>query len=335
MQLEKPLISIVMAAYNEEKFIGEAIESILNQTYPHFEFIIINDGSTDKTEEIILSFSDPRIKYIKNEINLKLIASLNKGLSLATGKYIARMDSDDVSIPQRLEKQVHFMESNPEVGISGAQLIVFGSEDTTMNYPLEHEDIKLRLLITSCFPNNLVIFRRELMQQFKMSFTAGYHHAEDYKFWTQWVQVTKGANLPDYLVKYRFHASSVSHKYKDVQRQTRNRIRVEYLRSLFDLHGNESIATDLYGTNYNKKVKALKFILQRNQELGLFDQKKLTDTLFYLWYMDSLEQVEYDKSVVYNFPRIFMLSFKDNIKYWQNIFKHTIKSYLGLLPKTV
>ena len=329
MQFENPLVSIVMAAYNEEKYIKEAIESILSQTYSNFEFIIVNDGSTDKTEDIILAFPDHRIKYIKNEQNLKLIASLNKGLTAATGKYIARMDSDDISVPERLEKQVRFMESLPEVGISGAQLIVFGSEDSTMNYPLHHEDIMLRLLITSCFPNNLVIFRRELLEHYHLSFTPGYDHGEDYKFWTQWVQITKTANLPDYLVKYRFHASSVSHKHKYVQRQTRNRIRVEYLQEIFHLRNEEQMAHDLYGIDYSKKLNAVKKVLQKNLEFNLFDQDKLTNTLFYLWYLDSLEKVKIDRKVFFEFTKIFALSFKKNFKNWLNVLKATVKWYIG------
>ena len=124
-----------MAAYNEEAYIRDAIVSVLNQTYENFEFIIINDGSTDQTESIIISITDKRIKYLKNEVNIKLIDSLNKGIALATGKYIARMDSDDICFPERLEKQVEFMEANPNIGISGAQLELFGRSKGQMNYP--------------------------------------------------------------------------------------------------------------------------------------------------------------------------------------------------------
>lgn len=332
MRDNTPLVSVVMAAYNEEKYIHEAIESILHQTYTNFEFIIINDGSTDRTEEIILSYTDPRIRYVRNEENLRLIASLNKGLALSTGKYIARMDSDDISMPERLQKQVAFMEANPSIGISGAQLVVFGSEDSTMNYPLEHEDLQLRLLITSCFPNNLVIFRNELVKKHTLAFTEGYHHGEDYKFWTQWLQITTGANLPEYLVKYRFHPSSVSHKFKDVQRQTRNRIRVEYVSELFQLQGEErAYAKDLFGYDYGKKIEAVKAVLHKNTQIKKFGNEKLTKTLFYLWYMDSLERVVEDRAVIFKFTKIFSLSFLKNIRYWEYIFKHTIKYYAGAL----
>lgn len=334
MTENNPLVSIVMAAYNEEKYIREAIESILNQTYPHFEFIIINDGSTDKTEEVILSFQDARIRYVRNEQNLRLIASLNKGLALAEGKYIARMDSDDISLPDRLQIQVDFMEAHPEIGISGAQLIVFGSENTTMNYPLAHEDLQLRLLITSCFPNNLVIFRNKLVKQYHLAFTEGYHHGEDFKFWTQWLQLTEGANLPDYLVKYRFHASSVSHKFRDIQRQTRKRVRTEYVKELFRLQGAESrLAEDLYGEDYGLKIKAVKSLLEINKSRKYFAQDKLQHTLQYLWYLDSLEQVEQSPGIYLKFTRIFSISLWQNVRYWEYILKHTVKKQLGLLSK--
>lgn len=105
-----PKISVVMPAYNAEKYIGKSIDSILNQTYGDFEFIIINDGSKDSTKEIILSYSDNRIVYLENEINSGIVVTLNKGLEYATGEYIARMDADDIAVAERLEKQIEFME---------------------------------------------------------------------------------------------------------------------------------------------------------------------------------------------------------------------------------
>ena len=109
-----PKISVVMPAYNAEKYIGESIDSILNQTYGDFEFIIINDGSRDSTKEIILSYSDNRIVYLENEINSGIVVTLNKGLKYATGEYIARMDADDIAVAERLEKQIEFMEKNKD-----------------------------------------------------------------------------------------------------------------------------------------------------------------------------------------------------------------------------
>jgi len=114
-----PAVSVVMPVYNGEKYLRESIDSILNQTYTDYEFIIVNDGSNDKTEEIILSYNDNRIRYIKNEKNLQIVKSLNRGIELAKGRYIARMDADDISLPRRFEKQITFMENNLEIGVCG------------------------------------------------------------------------------------------------------------------------------------------------------------------------------------------------------------------------
>ena len=114
--MKNPLVSILMPVYNSEKYLREAIKSILNQTFTNFELIIINDGSTDNSLKIIKSFKDNRIKIIKNKGNLGLIKTLNKGIDLAQGKYIARMDADDIAMPKRLEKQIAFFNENPDYG---------------------------------------------------------------------------------------------------------------------------------------------------------------------------------------------------------------------------
>ncbi len=144
-----PLISVVMPVYNSEKYLEEAINSILNQTFTDFEFIILNDGSTDKTEDIILSYSDSRILYIKNKTNLQIVKTLNKGIELASGKYIARMDSDDISSPERFEKLIEFMENNHEIDICSTWLETFGNRKKIWKNPLSHEEIKATLLFNS------------------------------------------------------------------------------------------------------------------------------------------------------------------------------------------
>lgn len=324
--MEKPLVSIVMAAFNEEKHIGECIQSMLDQTYPHFEFIIVNDGSTDSTEEIILSFKDPRIVYIKNEKNLKLIKSLNKGLKAARGKYITRMDADDTSVPHRLATQVDYMEKNPATGISGAQLKLFGASQGIMRYPLTHEDICLYLLKTSCFGNNVVMFRKEIMDQHQLFFPEGYLHSEDYKCWTNWVQHTQAANLDETLVNYRSHAGSISVQNRHQQRQTRNRIRGEYLTFVFGLTGNTTVSTDFTGPLNKKRIKAIRFILNLNQQSPRFPQDRLKQVIFDLWYSDSLEKAETGLGVLWHYPRIFSIAIKPNFKNWINVLKHHIKS---------
>jgi len=320
-----PLVSVVMAAYNEERYIHEAIESVLKQTYLNFEFIIINDGSTDKTEDIILSYQDNRIKYIKNEQNIELIASLNKGLLLASGKYIARMDADDICFYDRLEKQVKFMEANPEIGISGAQLITFGNTHGKMNYPINHEDIKLHLLITSCFGNNVVIFRQNIFKQFNLLFPKGYLHAEDYKCWTNWIMHTNTENLDEPLVKYRSHNESVSIQNRTTQRLTRNRIRAEYLSIIFEITPDSRLARDFTGNITLERVLATKEILKINFEKNIFPPDKFEQIVLKLWYLDCLEKAETDLFAFVKFVLIFKLSKTIMLKNIFNIFKHYFK----------
>lgn len=326
MENNTPLVSVIMTAFNEEKYIREAIESVLAQTYKNFEFIIINDGSTDRTEEIILSFNDKRIRYVKNEQNLKLIASLNKGLDITTGDYITRMDSDDICLPFRFQKQVDFMEKNPEIGLSGAQLTIFGAFSGEMKYPLLHNEIKLGLLVTSCFGNNVVIFRKSIFEKHKLYYPAGYLHAEDYKCWTKWVSFTKTENLDIPLVKYRSHANSVSVKNKITQRETRNRVRVEYVIDVFNLQNDIKLATDFCGKISYSRIRAIKILLAINKKVKCFGDEEFKSIVLKLWYLDALEEVENNFYAFFKFPLIFIVSFKSNISNWINVLKHFIKA---------
>jgi glycosyltransferase involved in cell wall biosynthesis len=321
-------ISVVMAAYNAESTIVEAIESILSQTYKMFEFIIINDGSIDKTEEIIKRYKDKRIVYIKNNENLKLIASLNKGLEIAKGKYIARMDADDISNKNRLQKQFEFMEKNPEIGISGCQLELFGDHTGFMNYSIEDEDIKLDLLITSTFGNNAVIFRNDIFRKNNLYFPEGYIHAEDYKLWTLWSKYSKMGNLDIVLVKYRSHNESISNKYKIEQRYTRNRIRKEYLESIFKeidyIH-----VENFYSKPSFKRVKASIYFIKKNNENGHFNKIKFEDIIKKLWYSDCLEYSEKSILGFFYFPLEILILKRYRFSKHIIILKHYIKSKIS------
>ena len=180
------LISVVLPAYNVQDTIGESIDSILSQTFTDFELIIINDGSQDNTEEVIHAYSDKRIRYYRNEKNEGLIYTLNRGLDLAQGKYIARMDADDVSLPTRFEKQVKVMEESPNIVVCGTQIILFGVDTAkrfTLFLPEESEDLKNLLFIQTCFAHPTVMVRRQVLIDNEVRYDADYPHAEDYKMW--------------------------------------------------------------------------------------------------------------------------------------------------------
>ena len=225
--MKTPMISVIMPVYNGEKYLREAIESILNQTYTDFEFIILNDGSTDRTEEIILSYDDPRIVYVKNKKNLQIVETLNKGIALARGKYIARMDADDISLPERLEKQIKFMKDNPDVDVCGTWIRTFGREDKEWKYPVTHVEIKARLLLNCALAHPSVMMKKIVFDKFK--YRKSYEKAEDYDLWVEIVDDFSLYNLPNFLLRYRLHGEQTD---KATQEKITNVIRSNMLKKI-------------------------------------------------------------------------------------------------------
>ena len=229
-----PKISVLMPAYNVEKYIAESIESILNQTFTDFEFLIINDGSTDGTAQIIKEYAkkDKRIRFIDNKKNQGLIAVLNQGLDLCTGEYIARMDSDDISLPERFAKQVEYMEMHPECGLLGTAGQNFGA-DTNTYYSPEHVDM-FDLLRGVGFYHPSVMMRKSVMDKYNLRYDPRYYLVEDLELWSRMLHVTQECNLPEVLIKYRVHASSVSVANRDLQAANKRIVRKQILDCISD-----------------------------------------------------------------------------------------------------
>lgn len=207
-----PMITVLMSVYNGERFLRESIESILTQTFRDFEFLIINDGSTDKTREIILSYSDPRIRLIDNERNLGLTASLNLGLALATGQLIARQDADDISEPQRLAKQVAFLNVHPEVVLLGTCSNTIDASGQVLymsTVPYDCDDIRWSDLFFCPFIHSSVIFRKDIVLSQIGPYNEAYHVAQDHELWSRIVSRFPVANLREPLVRYRLHPLSM------------------------------------------------------------------------------------------------------------------------------
>ncbi len=210
-----PKISVVMSVYNGEKYLKEAVESILNQSLKDFEFIIIDDGSTDKSLSIIKEFQnkDGIIKVISRK-NEGLIFSLNEGIKMAQGEYIARMDADDISMLDRLEKQIKFIEDN-NLAVCGAWAEAVddsGNKIKELNYPPVSEKIKTFALLHNPFIHPSVIFRKDVFEKvggYKMFFK----HIEDYELWTRIVFKYKTGNIQEELLKYRMHEEQITNKY--------------------------------------------------------------------------------------------------------------------------
>ncbi|MDZ7719657.1 MAG: glycosyltransferase family 2 protein [Balneolaceae bacterium] len=201
-------VSILMSTYSAESYIGKAIESILNQTYQDFEFLIIDDGSTDSTSEIIEFYrsKDDRIIFMKNQQNRGLSFSLNKGLEVAKGKYIARMDADDVSLPNRLETQVSFMDTHKDVAVSSAWMKTLGKKNETIwKSPETHEEILARLFCNNCIWHPVSIIRKDVLDELGLRYNENYTKGQDYRLWVDIAKHQKLANIPKILHWYRIH----------------------------------------------------------------------------------------------------------------------------------
>ena len=210
-----PKISVIMPVHNEpENVLRTAINSILNQTFKDFEFIIINDASENNAEEVILSYKDDRIKYYKNKKNLKVIKTLNKGLKLATGEYIARMDADDISFKKRFEKQVEFLDNNSDIGLVSSSCYMFPNK-RIVTPPNNHEDIeKILKYSVNCIVHPVVMFRRSLIEKYKLKYSLKHLHIEDYQLWIEMSKVTKIYSIAEPLILHREWESSVSSQNK-------------------------------------------------------------------------------------------------------------------------
>jgi len=231
MSLENPKITVLMPVYNGEKYLRKAVDSILNQTFSDFEFLIINDGSSDDSVNIINSYSDPRIRLVHNEKNLKLVATLNKGFDLAQGEFLARMDCDDISLSQRLAKQVEVMDACPEVGVCGSWAKkINGNGEIIGNYRTPTGE-KLAKFIWRPSPviHPTALIRNKIFKQYR--YDQEFMDAEDYELWLRVSRNSRLYNLSDYLLLYRMHSSSVSNTKRTVQVQSAYKAFTKYFGS--------------------------------------------------------------------------------------------------------
>lgn len=201
-----------MSVFNNEKYIQESIESILSQTFKDFEFVIVSDGSTDKTGEILDGFNDFRIKIIKNKKNIGLTKSLNKALKIAKGEYVARQDADDVSSPERFRKQVEFLNNNSEIKVLGT--FAYGINNTGKILrkemaPVSWVTVKKNLIKNNSFIHPSVMIKKDILDKVGL-YNEEFETTQDYELWFRILKVAKGANLPLFLIKKRYTSEMAS-----------------------------------------------------------------------------------------------------------------------------
>ena len=235
---ELPLVSLIMPVFNAEQYLADAILSILEQSYPNFEFLIIDDGSKDNSSKIIEHFqkSDTRICVVRQPINQGLVPSLNRGLDIAQGKYIARMDADDISLPDRLSKQVEYLESHPDVGILGCGVQHIDQTGKLLVSPqlfLGDLSIRWHILFENPFYHPSIMLRNSTLKTTGFQYNPHKQHAEDFDLLSRLLLFTKADNLPDTLLLYRIHSESISEKNTVKQRLKATEISQETIQRFF------------------------------------------------------------------------------------------------------
>lgn len=305
------LITVLMPVYNCELYIREAIDSILNQTYGDFEFLIIDDCSTDDTVNIIKTYNDARIKLIEKSSNTGLTISLNMGLAIAQGKYIARMDGDDISLPTRFEKQIAFMEANEDVVVCASAFEILHN-NVYVAVPENNDDIKVGMLKECKIGHPTVMMRAAFLRDHNFFYDIKMEPAEDYDLWIRMIHLGKFYNLQEPLLKYRVHQNQVSNQRNHLQIDTALKIKCNILYYLDDnIQDSEITAYTNLVSNY-KTALFSSFVQFVNFKKRLFlvnSKKKYFNQLLFESFLKNLEGVffnyYYKNRVCYNWTELY------------------------------
>ena len=252
-----PQVSVIMPVYNSEKYLAEAIESVLAQTFTDFEFVIVDDGSQDRSAEIARAYQarDERIRFIALGRNLGVADARNTAMEASSGCYIAVMDCDDVCLPQRLQQQVDHMRRNPAIGVLGAGAQAVSDELAPVyafDLPQAHALIVINLFVASFLIHPTVMMRRELLEAVG-GYERGRRTAVDVELWSRLMWRTRFANLPETLLLYRRHAAQ-NHRTRDAASQAQAwEVRVRLLERLWGEAPHETLVR-FEGMRMNAKL---------------------------------------------------------------------------------
>ena len=289
----QPVVTVLMPVFNNSPYLRVAIESILFQTFRNFEFLLIDDGSTDDSSRIIQSYADSRIILVSNGANMGLVDTLNKGLQLARGRYVARMDADDISHPQRLARQVAYLENHPDVVVCGSWIKGFGTQHFVKRYPLSDESIRAHLLFESALAHPSIMIRREIFVSHRLFYDNAYSGAEDFELWTRIPRSFKFANIDRVLLLYRQHPKQMSVEPIFSQPEVARLIRKRQLELLglqlsaedLCLHVKISRKSPEISVSYLARAASwLITLLDTNLEVGLYDRVALAEMVGMYWW---------------------------------------------------
>lgn len=284
MSSDSPKISVIMSVYNGEKYLREAIESIINQTFTDFEFIIVNDGSTDNSLEIIKSYDDERIKIMNNEKNIGLTKSLNKALKQARGEYIARQDADDISLSNRFEEQIKYLKNHLEVALIGTNAYLIDENGKVVGKRIASAKPSIKdLYKENQFNHGSVMFKKAVIDRL-----GGYNellkYSQDYELWLRIAKSDEMRNLTQVLYKLRFHDENIRHVNMEestlyhllAQKLRRNELKKDVLKTVKD-EGIKSLCSHLNKSEkiYIHKMMAAMHVRNNNLKLAREECKKV------------------------------------------------------------
>jgi len=279
-----------MPNYNNAPFLKEAIDSILNQTFTNFHFLIVDDGSTDNSVDIIKQYNDPRITLIQKEKNSGIVDTLNIGLERIESTYIVRMDGDDISTPDRLMILYNFMEENPEIGVCGSQIMHFGNENIRTNYYLEKDKIKSQLIFNNPVGHATAIIRTKLIHQHHFSYRNKYPYMEDYDLFLRMKNQTVFANIDRVLYYYRLLNHNSTLKNKDTLFQRKKNIFSDVLSELQIPATEENLTKHLeffVSSSISFPIRDYRrwidYLIQQNQKNAIYPHHAFIELLEEKW----------------------------------------------------
>lgn len=289
-----PELSIIMPLYNTERYVGQAVQSLLSQSYTDFELIIVNDASTDNSLEIVRSFDDSRIRILSNEQNRGIVFSRNKGLQEARGEFVAPFDSDDIAVKDKFEKQIGYLKKHKEVGMIGSWARMIDEEGKLLKnrwkLTATPEQIPAVMLFRNYFVQSSVVMRLETVPE--GGYSAGFDVVEDYKMWTEVLSKSKAWNFPEYLVLYRVHRNGATKRNPEELFIKESQL-LEHIYKPFRIKIDDHIAKLILLIRSNATIRNketldeienfLHLLNDQNRKLSIINQKQLKKVIFNRW----------------------------------------------------
>ncbi|XRE42604.1 hypothetical protein ACIVBQ_000808 [Tenacibaculum discolor] len=303
-------VSVVMSVYAEPvEWIEEAISSILNQTFNDFEFILVNDNpKREDNIKLLNSYKsiDSRVVIVENDENIGLTKSLNKAIEISKGKYIARMDADDISLPTRFEKQVEFLEKNRSYIVCGTDIQFFG--ENKLSFPsgmirFRDKEIKAQLIRNTCFAHPTVMFRKQLLLEKGIRYDEDFIQAQDYKLWCDLSDFGKYQNINEVLLNYRVNSQQVSKKSGKLQNKNGNEIRKRHMSKFLSLETIKELSSEdaniktLFKVKKELKEKSIPRLFADNVLFVSYLSIKNKTIIILLYYFFSLDFLKYISNV--------------------------------------